>query len=204
MKRMLLTLVPAVLFAQGLDLKTITLFRQPADTWPTYNGDYSGRRYSSLAQIDASNIDSLAIAWMYRINGIGAQRGVGEPSIKSTPLMVNGVLYFTIPDHVFAIDARTGEHIWQYDWQDRGGHLVGNRGVGMYGNWLYFMGPDGWFISLDARNGKERWRKKVADEKLQYFTTMAPMAVKNHIIVGVGGDAMDVRGYLDAYDPETG
>ena len=102
------------------------------------------------------------------------------------------------------MDARTGEHIWQYDWQDRGGHLVGNRGVGMYGNWLYFMGPDGWFISLDARNGKERWRKKVADEKLQYFTTMAPMAVKNHIIVGVGGDAMDVRGYLDAYDPETG
>ena len=94
---------------------------------------------------------------------------------------MNGILYFTIPDHVFAISARTGEHFWQYDFEDKGGHLVGQRGVGMYGNWLYFMTPDGWFISLNAKDGKERWRKKVADEKLQYFTTMAPMIVKNHV-----------------------
>ena len=66
------------------------------------------------------------------------------------------------------------------------------------------MTPDGWFISLNAKDGKERWRKKVADEKLQYFTTMAPLIVKNHILVGVGGDAMDVRGYLESRDPETG
>ena len=118
--------------------------------------------------------------------------------------MVNGILYFTIPDHVFAINARTGEQLWQYDFEDKGGHLVGQRGVGMYGNWLYFLTPDGWFISLNAKDGKERWRKKIADEKLQYFTTMAPMIVKNHVIVGVGGDAMDVRGYLESRDPETG
>ncbi len=204
MPRLLLALLPALLTAQGLDLKSLTLFRQPADAWPTYNGDYSGRRFSSLTQINAGNVNSLTLAWMYRISGVGAQRGVGEPTIKSTPLMVNGILYFTIPNHVYAIDARTGEHIWQYDWEDRGGHLVGNRGVGMYRDWLYFLGPDGWFISLNAKDGKERWRKKVADEKLQYFTTMAPMIVKDHILVGVGGDAMDVRGYLDAYDPETG
>jgi alcohol dehydrogenase (cytochrome c) len=74
----------------------------------------------------------------------------------------------------------------------------------MYRDWLYFMSPDGWFISLNAQDGKERWRKKVADEKLQYFTTMAPLVVKNHIIVGVGGDAMDVQGYLESRDPETG
>ena len=72
------------------------------------------------------------------------------------------------------------------------------------GDWLYFLAPDGWFISLNAKDGKERWRKKVADEKLQYFTTMAAMVVKNHVIVGVGGDAMDVPGYLEARDPETG
>ena len=113
---------------------------------------------------------------MYRVN-IGAQRGIGNVQIKSTPLMVNGVLYFTVPDHVWAVDARTGEELWHYDWVDQGGHLVGNRGVGMYGNWLYFMAPDGWFISLNAKDGKERWRKKVADEKLQYFTTMAPLVV---------------------------
>ena len=114
------------------------------------------------------------------------------------------ILYFTIPDHVFAVNAHTGEQLWQYDLEDHGGHLVGQRGVGMYGNWLYFMTPDGWFISLNAKDGKERWKKKVADEKLQYFTTIAPMVVKNHVLIGVGGDAMDVRGYLESRDPETG
>jgi acido-empty-quinoprotein group A len=194
----------ALALAQGLDMKTLTLFEQPRDTWPTYNGDYSGRRYSELNQINQSNVNLLKIEWMFRITGIGPQRGVGNPTIKSTPLLVNGILYFTIPDHVFAVNARTGEQLWQYDFEDHGGHLIGQRGVGMYGNWLYFLTPDGWFISLEAKNGKERWRKKVADEKLQYFTTMAPLVVKNHVLVGVGGDAMDVRGYLDARDPETG
>ena len=194
----------AVSPAQELNPKALALFKQPADSWPTYNGDYSGRRYSELNQINQANVDLLKIEWMYRITGIGPQRGVGNPSIKSTPLLVNGILYFTIPDHVFAISARTGEQLWQYDFQDKGGHLVGQRGVGMYGKWLYFLTPDGWFISLNASDGKERWRKKVADEKLQYFTTMAPMIVKNHVLVGVGGDAMDVRGYLESRDPETG
>ncbi len=126
------------------------------------------------------------------------------PEIKCTPLMVKGILYITIPDHVFALDARTGDELWHYDWQDQGGHLVGNRGVGLYGDWLYFLAPDGWLVSLGAKNGKERWRKKVADEKLQYFTTGAPVIVGNHVLVGVGGDAMDVPGYLESRDPETG
>ncbi len=190
--------------AQGLDPKALTLFQAPADAWPTYNGDYSGRRFRDLDQINQKNVGLLKIDWMYRIEGIGPQRGVGTPTIKSTPLMVNGMLYFTIPDHIFAIDARTGGKVWQYDFEDHGGHLIGQRGVGIYGNWLYFLTPDGWFISLEMKDGKERWRKKVADEKLQYFTTMAPMIVKDHVIVGVGGDAMDVRGYLEARDPETG
>jgi acido-empty-quinoprotein group A len=198
----LLTLFVIGVSAQLLDPKK--LLELPTDTWPTYNGDYSGQRYSPLKQIDSSNVRSLAVAWMYRITNVGPQRGVGDPTIKSTPLMVKGVLYFTIPDHIWAVDARTGEEVWRYDWVDKGGHLVGNRGVGMYGNWLYFLGPDGWFISLNASTGKERWHKKVADEKLQYFTTMAPMVVGNHVIVGVGGDAMDVPGYLEARDPETG
>jgi acido-empty-quinoprotein group A len=178
---------------------------QPQQTsWPTYNGDYSGRRFSPLTQINASNVNALTLAWMYRITDVAQQRGVGEPTIKSTPLMVNGVLYFTIPDHVYALNARTGEQIWHYDWQDAGGHLIGQRGVGLYKDYVYFLSPDGWFISLNASDGKERWRKKVADEKLQYFTTSAALIVKNHVIIGVGGDAMDVRGYLESRDPETG
>jgi acido-empty-quinoprotein group A len=197
-------LAALVLRGQELNPNALSLFHQPADVWPTYNGDYSGRRFSDLTQINQSNIDLLKIDWEYRISGIAPLRGVGAPTIKSTPLMVDGILYFTIPDHVFAINARTGDQVWRFDFEDRGGHLVGQRGVGMYRDWLYFLTPDGWFISLNAKDGKERWRKKVADEKLQYFTTMAPLIVKNHVLVGVGGDAMDVRGYLEARDPETG
>jgi acido-empty-quinoprotein group A len=200
----LLALLPGVSIGQGLDPHKL-LQKEPTDTWSTYNGDYSGRRFSPLTQIQDSNVHELSLAWMFRVRiSGGAMRGVGEPDIKSTPLLVNGILYFTIPDHVYALDARTGLQLWHYDWIDKGGHLVGNRGVGMYGNWLYFLAPDGWFISLDANNGKERWRKKVADEKMQYFTTGAPMVVGNHVIVGVGGDAIDVPGYLEARDPTTG
>jgi acido-empty-quinoprotein group A len=196
--------LPSVSAAQALDPQKLVQ-PEPTDTWPTYNGDYSGRRFSPLKQIHASNVHELSLAWTYRVAvGGGAMRGVGEPDIKSTPLMVNGILYFTIPDHVFAVDARTGLALWHYDWVDKGGHLIGNRGVGMYGEWLYFLAPDGWFISLEAKTGKERWRKKVADEKMQYFTTGAPMVVGNHVIVGVGGDAIDVPGYLEARDPQTG
>jgi alcohol dehydrogenase (cytochrome c) len=200
----LLGCLPGVSAAQALDPQKLVQ-PEPTDTWPTYNGDYSGRRFSPLKQIHASNIHELSLAWTYRVAvGGGAMRGVGEPDIKSTPLMVNGILYFTIPDHVFAVDSRTGLPLWHYDWVDKGGHLIGNRGVGMYGEWLYFLAPDGWFVSLEAKTGKERWRKKVADEKMQYFTTGAPMVVGNHVIVGVGGDAIDVPGYLEARDPQTG
>ena len=95
-----------------------------------------------------------------------------HPQIKSTPLLVDGVLYFTVPDHVWAVNAHTGKSIWHYQWNDVGGHLVGNRGVGIYGNWLYFLSPDGWFISLNAKDGKERWRQHIADQKasvLHYY-----------------------------------
>jgi len=117
--------VPLASTGQGLDPKL--LLKPATDVWPTYNGDYSGRRFSPLTEINSTNVDSLSLAWFYRIANVGAQRGVGNPTIKSTPLMVNGVLYFTIPDHAWAIDARTGEEIWHYSWQDKGGHLVGSR-----------------------------------------------------------------------------
>jgi alcohol dehydrogenase (cytochrome c) len=204
--RTLLRTILFVLTATGLraqELDPAKLLKPPSDTWATYNGDYSGRRHSSLSQINQSTIHSLALTWMYRAN-IPNLRGQASIQIKSTPLEVNGILYFTVPDHVWAVDARTGEEIWHYSWVDHGGHLVGNRGVGMYGNWLYFMAPDGWFISLNAKDGRERWKIQVADSKLQYFTTMAPMVIGNHVIVGVGGDAMDVPGFLEARDPETG
>ena len=195
-------LLPALLAGQGLDLSK--LGQPPTDSWPTYHGDYTGRRYSTLKQINQSNVKQMTLAWVYRSNlGPGGAGGFNT-SIKATPLVVNGVLYFASPDHCWAIDARTGRELWHYSWQTSGGIHIGNRGVGMYKDWIYFETPDNWLVSLDAKNGKERWRIEIADVKQEYFSTPAPIVIKNHVIIGVGGDSLDVPGYLESRDPETG
>jgi len=124
--------------------------------------------------------------------------------IKATPLMVNGVLYFSTPDNAWAIDAHSGREIWHYFWKTKGAIHIGNRGMGMYGNWLFFETPDNYVVSLDARTGKERWHTEIADVKLEYFSTPVPIVVGNHVLVGTGGDLLDVPAFLESHDPETG
>jgi acido-empty-quinoprotein group A len=201
---------------RGLDPAVLT--KPPTDSWPTYHGDYSGRRYSTLSQINSENVKNLSLAWIYRANTSpqGAMTGGEGPEtpppgsggfgldIKSTPLLVNGVMYLTAPDNVWAVDPRTGREIWHFYWKTRGGIHIGNRGVGMYGNWLYFLTPDNYFVCLDAATGKERWHKEIANVKREYFSTAAPIVIRNHIIIGVGGDSLDVPGYLESRDPDTG
>ena len=177
--------------AQGLD--PAALLKPATNTWPTYNGDYSGRRFSTLDQINATNIHSLTLAWIYS----------AHQELKSTPLEVNGILYFTSPDNVWALDARFGREIWHYYRKSEGDH-IGQRGVGMYKNWLYFTTPDAHLICLDAKDGTVRWNVELADRKLGYFATMAPLVVRDHIIAGISGDVTDLRGYLESLDPETG
>ena len=118
--------------------------------------------------------------------------------------MVNGVLYFAAPDHVWAVDARSGQEVWHYQWNTKGGIHLGNRGVGIYGNWLYFETPDCNLVSLNTQNGKERWHQKICDVDQFYYASVAPVVIKNHIIVGVSGDDLDIPGYLESRDPETG
>jgi alcohol dehydrogenase (cytochrome c) len=183
---------PPVGVAQGLD--AAALLKPATETWPTYNGDYSGTRYSTLDQINAKNIGSLTLAWAFRTHG---------HLLKATPLEVDGILYFSSPDNVWAVDARFGREIWHYQRQSEGDH-IGHRGLGMYKNWLYFTTPDAHLLCLDAKDGKLRWDVELADVKLGYFATMAPLVVRDHVIVGVSGDVTDVRGYLKSIDPETG
>ncbi|HKO12540.1 MAG TPA: acido-empty-quinoprotein group A [Acidobacteriaceae bacterium] len=180
------------------------LGKAPVTTWPTFNGDYTGRRYSTLTQIGPGNLNQLALQWVYRISSVGAQRGAPVPVIKCTPLLAGDVLFMTIPDHLWALDARTGKELWHFDWVDHGGHLIGQRGVGLWKATVYFQTPDNWLIALDANTGRELWRRHYADAREQYFSTSAPFVVKNHVIVGVGGDAMDMPGFLDSFDPATG
>ncbi|MGH9665683.1 MAG: acido-empty-quinoprotein group A, partial [Bryobacteraceae bacterium] len=186
----------------GQSLNPAKLSQPPTDSWPTYNGDYSGRRFSPLSKINTGNIDSLSLAWVYRTNTT-AGGGFGG-AIKATPLQVNGVLYFTIPDHVWAIDARTGHEIWRFNWQSKGGIHIGNRGVGIYDNWLYFETPDCNLVSLNLKDGSERWHRSICDLDQMYYASVAPVVVGNHILVGVSGDDLDIPGYLQSRDPETG
>ncbi|HMF61864.1 MAG TPA: PQQ-binding-like beta-propeller repeat protein, partial [Vicinamibacterales bacterium] len=172
------------------------LSKPPTDAWPTYNGDYSGRRFSPLKEITDSNVQSLSLAWMYRL-GAGGPGG----SIKATPLQVDGVLYFSLPDHVWAVDARTGRERWHFAWQSKGGDHIGNRGVGISGDSLYFETPDCNLVALDIKDGTERWHKSICDLDLFYFGTSAPVVIKNHVIAGVSGDDLDIPGYIEAHDP---
>ncbi len=195
----ILATLPAAAFGQ--DLNPSTLLKQPTNMWPTFNGDYSGRRFSPLKQINAANVHNLSLAWAARFTSGNAATGV---VIKSTPLLVNDVLYLSSPNNVWAADVRTGHELWHYQYPPNTGSTIGNRGVGMYENWLFFETPDSHLVSLDADTGKERWKVEIADPKLDYTSTVAPVVVGNHILIGIGGDHLDNPGFLESRDPETG
>jgi alcohol dehydrogenase (cytochrome c) len=222
---------PASTPSGGVD--AAMLLRPLGDNWPSYSGDYSGRRYSALTQINQSNVKNLQLVWSTRIQpgmpAIAGGRGFGGfgggPAVTTivggegtgelndsggrslrivgSVLAVDGVLYATTPDNAWAIDARDGRLLWKYVWKTRGGTHTGNRGFGMWGHYLYMTTPDDYLVSLDARTGAERWHTKVAELSQQYFTTMAPMVIDNHVLVSPGND-LDAPGYLQAFDPETG
>jgi alcohol dehydrogenase (cytochrome c) len=118
-------------------------------------------------------------------------------------LEVDGTLYLTTPDNVWAVDARDGRELWHYVWKTKGGTHIANRGVAIWNNFLFMETPDNFLVSLDARTGKERWHKEIADLAQMYFSTPAPIVVGNHVLVGTGND-IDSPGFLQSFDPETG
>jgi alcohol dehydrogenase (cytochrome c) len=144
---------PAVTLAQGVNHQT--LLHPPADSWPGYHGDYSGRRHSSLHQITPQNVRNLSLAWLFQTD-----RPV---PIKSSPLLIDGVLYFTIPDNVWAVDARSGHQIWHYSSPTSQGEHIGQRGVGAYKEVLFLLSPDAHLIALNRNDGSLRWQVQVAD-----------------------------------------
>jgi alcohol dehydrogenase (cytochrome c) len=198
------------------------------DSWPTYNGDYTGKRYSALTQVNRATVKNLTLGWMTRlsegaeISGSPDEREEGDKkptliiggegpgdiairggSMKGSLLQVDGTLYVTMPDNGWAIDARDGHVLWHYFWKTRGGTHIANRGFGMWNNYLYMETPDDYLVSLDAKTGKERWHKRIAELDQGYFATPAPIVIGNHVLVGVGND-IDSPGFLQSFDPETG
>jgi alcohol dehydrogenase (cytochrome c) len=135
--------------------------------------------------------------------GNGDLNTCGGARLGGGILMVDGVLYMSSPDNAWAIDARDGTILWHYYWKTRGGTHTGNRGMGMWRNNLYLEVHDDYLICLDAKTGKEKWKKEISSFDQQYFSSMAPIVVGNHVLVGTGND-MDAPGFLQSFDPETG
>jgi alcohol dehydrogenase (cytochrome c) len=172
----------------------------PTDAWPMYNGDYSGRRFSPLATINADNVKSLSLAWVYRMT---SQTGAVNPP-RGTPLMSDGVIYFSGTDNGYAVDARTGREIWHYTRTSLVGRHFSNRGMGMDGSHVFFETPDCHLIALGKDDGQVRWQRVIADIDRFYYCSVAPAVIGHHVIAGVSGDDLDIPGFIEAHDPETG
>lgn len=190
--------------AADVDQAKIIANANTGKDWPSYGLDYAETRFSRLGQVNASNVKDLGLVWSYDLE---STRGV-----EATPLVVNGIMYVTASwSIVHAIDVRTGKRLWTYDPKiDREAGYKGccdviNRGVALYKGKVYVGAYDGRLVALDAASGKLVWEKDtVIDRSRPYTITGAPRVVKGKVIIGNGGADLGVRGYVTAYDAETG
>ena len=169
--------------------------------WLTYGGDYSGTRHSPLTQLTPDNVGQLAAQWTFQTGTLG--------SFQTTPLVVDGIIYATgFNNHAWAIDARTGRPIWRYrrnlpdDLHTCCGAV--NRGFAALGDRLFMTTIDAHLVSLDMKTGDVLWDVELADFKVGYSATVAPLVVKDKVIVGIAGAEFGIRGFIDAYDAQTG
>ncbi len=184
------------------DARLVAAAGEPAN-WLTHGGTYAEQRYSLLDKIDADNVSQLGLAWSYET---GTDRG-----LEATPIVADGVIYATASwSVVFALDAKTGEELWRFDPQvprDTAAKAccdVVNRGVALYKGRVYFGTLDGRLIALDAASGKPVWEVVTVDRTRPYTITGAPRVVEGKVLIGNGGAEFGVRGYLSAYDAESG
>src|SRR5271168_1772301 len=169
--------------------------------WLTYSGDYLGRRFSRLDQINIKNARSLVAKWVYQTGATG--------KLETSPLVVDGILYATAQDdRAFALDARKGRPIWMFQHQLPAdirpccGRV--NRGLAILANKVFLGTLDAHVIALDTKTGNVIWDVVAADYQKGYSFTVAPLAVKNLVVIGVSGGEYGVRGFIDAYDAATG
>ena len=169
--------------------------------WTSYNGDYSGRRYSGLREINAENVARLRASWVFHPGN--------SETLEVTPVVVNGVMYVTSANDAFALDARTGRVVWHHQRALSSGLLDDaaahhNRGVAVWRNLVYMETDDAHLLCLEARSGNLLWDVAYADKTKHYGATSAPLVVKDEVIVGTSGGDSGVRGFLAAYDAVTG
>lgn len=186
----------------GGDVRPEDLLVKPAgNNWTSYNGDYTGQRYSRLRGINATNVAHLRPAWVFHPGN--------SSMLEVTPVVYNGVMYVTAANSVSALDARAGRVLWQYERAVSHGLIDDaavhkNRGVGIWRNRVYLETDNAHLLCLDARSGRVLWDVTYADSTRNYGATSAPLVVKDQILVGTSGGDDGVRGFVASYDAETG
>ncbi len=171
------------------------ILNSPSENWLTYHGDYRALRYSPLTQINRQTVANLVPKWTYHFEH--ARR------LEATPIVFDGVMYVTDENEVDAIDARTGRFIWVY--RDDAAELQNvNRGVAILGDSVFVVTSDGYLVSLQRSSGAILWHKQFADKNQGYFATLAPLALKDRIIVGVSGGDSGMRGFIAAFSASDG
>ena len=171
------------------------ILKGAGDNWVTYSGDYHGKRHSPLTQITAANAASLTAKWTYHVpkaNGL-----------RTNPLVYNGVMYVTNTNEVRALDAKSGRLIWEYK-DTRAKKEAVNRGVALLGDRVFFVTGDVHLVALDRRNGALLWQKQYGRVEDGLYGSMAPMVIKDKVLVGVSGGDSGMRGYVAAYNGTTG
>jgi alcohol dehydrogenase (cytochrome c) len=199
--RLLIFLTVALPLAGQLNYERIVKSSAEPGNWLTYSGNYGGHRFSLLDQINDRNVANLKPVWSYQVNSL--------QKFETTPLVIDGVMYISEPpSHVTALDLRTGRPFWKYrrlipdDVRVCCGQV--NRGVAALGDSVFIGTVDAHLVALQAKTGAVQWDVAVADYKSGYSITVAPLAVKDKIVVGIAGGEYGVRGFLDAYEARTG
>jgi alcohol dehydrogenase (cytochrome c) len=185
----------------GTNVRSADLESPIANDWLSYNGDYSGRRYSPLSQINVQNVNQLRPEWVFHSRT--------SDHMEVTPVVVNGTMFVTSANDVFALDAQTGRTVWHYSRpisegliDDASRHI--SRGVAIWHDRVYRETDNAHLLCLDARSGNLIWDVAYADWNGNYGATSAPLVVNDKVIVGTSGGDDGVRGFVAAYDPESG
>jgi alcohol dehydrogenase (cytochrome c) len=189
-------------FSTKIDVSPERMLAQPVGKdWLSYNGDYTGRRYSSLDQINTGNVAQLRAHWVFH--------APNSDSLEVTPVVVDGMMFVTSANDAYALDGQTGRIVWHYSRPVTEGLIDDasqhhNRGVGVWHSRIYMETDNAHLLCLDARSGHLIWDVAYTDGNKNYGATSAPLVVKDMVLVGTSGGDDGVRGFLAAYDAETG
>lgn len=204
-------LYAAELFAQSAQTASIStrIDVQPSQSlsspvsanWLSYNGDYTGRRYSALREINVSNVSQLRAQWVFHVPN--------SSRLEVTPVVVDGIMFLTSANDAYALDAQTGRTLWHYARPITEGLIDDasqhhNRGVGIWHSRIYMETDNAHLLCLDARSGHLLWDVAYTDGNPNYGATSAPLVVKDKVLVGTSGGDDAVRGFVAAYDAATG